>query len=200
MGSILSFNKRLLEQVEACRRIYDAAEPGTIDPTGTGLYLLKDHQDYQIRPLFRALLIIIDSKNYHLEDSRTVGDIRVSLVRTGIEDRLSAPITFDTIQQQAETEATDNLDIITTTLRAAIDFAIALEDRERAASTSAPVPSAGYLRSWKYEFGDQEPVPYPSSRLVSDEKAAELGWCGESKDYDSHAMNMVEKRIRGTFI
>ncbi|KAH8905277.1 hypothetical protein BR93DRAFT_777424 [Coniochaeta sp. PMI_546] len=200
VGSILSFNERLSEQVEDCRRIYDAAEPDTLDPTGSGLFLLKDHQVYQIRPLFRALLIIVDSKNYHLEDSKTVGDMRVSLVRTGIEDGLSAPITFDIIQQQAETEATDNLDIITTTLRVAIDFVIALEDQERGASTSAPAPSARYLRAWKNQFGDQEPVRYPTSRLVSDEKAVEWGWCGESKDYDSRAMTMIENRIRGTFI
>ncbi|KAB5513276.1 hypothetical protein GE09DRAFT_634776 [Coniochaeta sp. 2T2.1] len=170
-----------------------------MDPAGTGLYVPKDHQDDQIRPLFRALLLIIDSKDYHLEDSKTVGDMRVSLVRTGIEDGLSAPIAFHAIQQQAGTEATDSPDVIATTLRAAIDFVIALQDRERAASTSAPAPSARYLRSWEYEFGDQEPVRYPSSLLVSDEKAAEWGWCGDSKDYGSRVMNMVEKRIRGTF-
>lgn len=108
VASVLSFNVHLSEQVEACRPVYDAAEPATMDPAGTGLYLLKDHQDYQIRPLSRALLILIDSKDYHLEDSSTVGDMRVSLVRTGIEDGLSAPITFQAIRQQVGTEATDS--------------------------------------------------------------------------------------------
>ncbi|OIW35668.1 hypothetical protein CONLIGDRAFT_639926 [Coniochaeta ligniaria NRRL 30616] len=180
MESVLSFNERLSEQVEAYRPVYDATEPRTMDSTGIRLYLPKDHQDYQIRPLSRVLLIIIDSKDYYFKDSKTVGDIRVSL-------------------QQPVTEATDSPDVITTTLRAAIDFVIALEDRECAASTSAPAPSAGYPRFWEDNFGDQEPVHYPSSRLVSDEKAAVWGWRGDSKDYDSRAMNMVQKRIRGTF-
>lgn len=196
--SILSFNKRLPEQVEACRPVYDAAEPGTSDPAGTGLWLLKDHQNYQIRPLFRALLIFVDPKNYHLEDSTTVGDMRVTLVRTGIEEGLSAPIPFHTIQQYAET--VDSPDVVTTTLRAAIDFVIALEDRERAASTSTPVPPASYLRKWKAEFGDQEPVRYPSSKLVSDENASEWGWFGDSEDYDSRCMSGIERRIRGQFM
>jgi len=55
----------------------------------------------------------------------------------------------------------------------AIDFVIALEDWERAASTSAPALSARYLRTWEYDFCDQAPVRYPSSGLVSDEEAAE---------------------------
>lgn len=198
--SILSFNERLLEQVEACRPVYDAAEPNTQDPAGTGLFLPKDHQAYQTRPLSRALLMIIDSKDYSLEDSNTVGDIRVSLVRTGIEDGLSAPITFSTIQQQAGTDATDSPNTITTTLRAAIDFVIALEDRERAASAFiTPGPSARYLWCWERDFGDQEPVRYPSSTFVSDENAAEWGWCGDSVDYDSRAMNGIERRIRRMF-
>lgn len=123
--------------------------------------------------------------------------MRVTLVRTGIEDGLSAPIPFHAIQQYAET--VDSPDVVTTTLRAAIDFVISLEDRERAASASAPVPSADYLRQWKAEFGDQEPVRYPSSKLVSDEKAPEWGWFGESEDYDSRCMSHIERRIRKTF-
>jgi len=147
--------------------------------------------------LFRALLIIIDSKDHHLEDSKPVGDIRVSLVRIGIEDRLSVPITLNTIQQYAEVTASPN--VITTTLQVTIDFNITLEDRERATSTSTPVlPSPSYLGSWEHDFGDQEPVRYPSSTLVSDKNAAEWGWCGDSKYYDSRVMDMVEMRIRGT--
>lgn len=198
IDSVLSFNKRLAEQVEACRPDYDAAEPCTKDPAGTGLYLPKDHQNYQIRPLFGALLMVINLKDYHLEDSKTVGDIRVSLVRTGIEEGLSAPITFHTFQQQAGTESTDSPDTITTTLQPAVDFIIALEDRERAASIFTTVPNSDYLRYWKSCFGDQESVCYPSSRLVSDEKAAEWGWCGDSEDKDSRAMNQWERRIRRT--
>ncbi|KAK3314306.1 hypothetical protein B0H66DRAFT_537553 [Apodospora peruviana] len=195
-----------LKQVEACRQAYDATntESGAprfmgriIDPAGTGLWIptKEEHQNYLVRPLFRALLIVVDSaRDYQFEmDSQTVGDMRVSLVRTGIEDGLSAAVTFDTIHQQqvaAGTEATatgsGGPDVITTRLRVAIDFVIALEDQERAAvSTCTTAPSAGYLQFWESaveevkeqedDFDDQEPVRYPSSRLVSDEKAAKWG-------------------------
>jgi hypothetical protein len=56
-----------------------------------------------------------------------------------------------------------------------------LEDGERAAVTCSPhhlrttwIPGAA--------VGDQERFLYPSSRFVSDEKAADWRWCGDSKD------------------
>ena len=82
---------------------------------------------------------------------------------------------------------------------AAIDFVIALEDRERSTPTCALALYTDYLWQWKLQSGDQEPVQYPSSTVVSDEKAAEWGWSGDSKDYDFRVMNQVEKRVRTMF-
>lgn len=45
-----------------------------------------DHQYHLLQPLFRALIIAIDSRNYSDEDSKLVGRISVFRVRTGIEE------------------------------------------------------------------------------------------------------------------
>ncbi|KAK3373912.1 hypothetical protein B0T24DRAFT_594045 [Lasiosphaeria ovina] len=120
----------------------------------------------------------------------------VVLVRMGIEDGLSAPITFESIIQQ------DNIsggNTITKTLEAAIDFVTALEAREAAAFGLRPDPSAIEPRSLSYIGGMEEKelllLPAGSSAsYVDNEDALAWGWCGAGMHYDSVLMPHHEKR------
>ena len=75
---------------------------------------------YKLQPLFRALIIIIDN---HVGE-QGAGQI-VHLVRTGLASELSAPITFESIRPKLGRDmdpGSDNDNVVTTTLSAAIDF------------------------------------------------------------------------------
>ena len=91
----------------------------------------KQHMHYNLLPILRALIIIIDN---HASDKST--ERVVHLVRTNITSELSAPITFESIRPKFEQQrffghSKDN--VVSTTLSAAIDFVMALELREQAA-------------------------------------------------------------------
>lgn len=201
--SLVSLNKSLCDQVEARRPVYDAAVQGYMD-IACERVPLKDHKYYQIQPLFRALLIIMDTKDYHSEGSEQIGDMRVSMVRTGVVDGLSAPITFESILGQGEVEASHDPDVVITTLRTAVDFVLALDNRERAAardgmqSALVPAPEEWYTRHWKSYLGN-EPVIFPSAKLVSDEKAEEYGRCGGFPAWDDMMVRMEERARRNNW-
>jgi hypothetical protein len=112
------------------------------------------------------------------------------------------PITFESIHGQQKVETTDSPDVVVTTLRAAVDFVMGLDNRERAAAAcggreSAPVPAPQewYIHAWKCDSGD-EPIIVPGSKIVSDGTAEALGWCGESQYQDSRVMVMREEQRR----
>lgn len=145
-----------------------------------------------LQPLFQALLIIADSEYYHKEDSKTVGRDPVFLVRTGIEDGLSAPSTFESIADNIDGHTGESRSAIKTTLETAIDFVISLEAREAAAFGLQPDPVAAWepsarnvSRECKEILGD-ELLMGPSSKFVDIEKHPE--WTGSGEDYDSRIM------------
>jgi hypothetical protein len=160
------------------------------------LAIVEDHQRYVLQPLFRALLVVVHGKDYAEQDSASVGNMPVLLVRTGIEDGLSAPITFESIRERIETsdEGCSPPTIIKTKLETAIDFVISLEAREAAAFGLQPDPvsstldCASYVSLWEGGFGKEEPVIAPSSRFVSEENALKWGWFGDGQHSDALIM------------
>lgn len=84
---------------------------------------------YKLRPLFRALIIIVDEQTSQKGTQRVV-----HLLRTNLPPELSAPISFKSIQPKLDQgmfpgHSSDNL--VTTTLSSAIDFVMAFELREQ---------------------------------------------------------------------
>lgn len=85
---------------------------------------------YRLRPLFRALIVVVDY--------RAVAGLKqiVHLLRTACPSELSAPITFESISPKLELDMfldDEDSKIIATTLSAAIDFITSLELREQTA-------------------------------------------------------------------
>ena len=89
----------------------------------------KQNRYYKVRPLFRALIIIVDHQTSQERAQRVV-----HLLRTNLPPGLSAPISFDGIQPKLDREmfpGYNSDDLVTTTLSSAIDFVMALELREQ---------------------------------------------------------------------
>ena len=83
---------------------------------------------YKLRPLFRALILVID---HHAAPGV---EKLVHLIRTDIPSKISAPITFDSISPKLHSDMFSNNtndNVVVTTLSVAIDFIMALERRER---------------------------------------------------------------------
>ena len=80
---------------------------------------------FKLRPLFRALILVVD-KNKSQRGSERV----VHLIRTNLAE-LSAPITFSSIEPNIDDDFSRGH--VTTTLSAAYEFVMALEVREQAA-------------------------------------------------------------------
>ncbi|KAK3364852.1 hypothetical protein B0T24DRAFT_537165 [Lasiosphaeria ovina] len=157
-------------------------------------------QFYVLQPLFRALLVVVCTDAFEHRDSGNAGDMPVLLVRTGEEQGLSAPISFDSIRDHASSSYGENDSAVKTTLETAVDFAMGLEAREAAVFGLKPDPAAAAesegltARSWKECFPDDEPPRVSTVRLVSDRNAAQWGWCGDGKSMDDHVMVEIEQR------
>lgn len=184
-NTIRSLNNSICTRVESLRSWYDetiASSPKSfMDRVG----IVHDHRRYVLQPLFRALVVVVHGKDYAEQDSASVGNMSVLLVRTGIEDGLGAPITFESIRDKIETSDEGSPPtIIKTKLETAIDFVISLEAREADAFGLQPDPvcstldQASYVSLWESGFGKEDPVIAPSSRFVSEENALKWGWRG----------------------
>lgn len=133
------------------------------------------HESRVLRPLFEALMAIVCCADYEGEDSTTAGHFPVHLVRTGVEDGLSAPVSFhDEIAAHRMEYISEN--VVKTTLEAATGFIMALEAREAAVFGVQPDP-ASVVEGPKDEEGN-ELTKLPSTQWVSEENAAKWGWCG----------------------
>ena len=89
----------------------------------------KQNEFYKLRPLFRALIIIVDDQTSQRGTERVV-----HLLLTKPPSELNIPISFKSIQPKLDQGMfpgynSDNL--VTTTLSSAIDFIMALESRQQ---------------------------------------------------------------------
>ena len=107
-------------------------------------------EDYRIHPLYQALILIVD--RHELRDRldefrRPDGYIRlqdiahfqsVIIARTGVEEQLSAPVSFESLHDKAlplervDYDGEANIDVIRVPLPDAVRFVVDLEKREDA--------------------------------------------------------------------
>ncbi|KAI1318284.1 hypothetical protein F5Y16DRAFT_414462 [Xylariaceae sp. FL0255] len=170
-ATMISINKDVCAETDKARFKYDQllVNGGLCLPWSTES--LKENQFYILQPLFRAILILVSSWDYQLEDSSTVGTIPVYLVLTGITDGLSAPITFESISGKIDTDVGDMPGTVKTTLETAVNFVMGLEAREAAAFGLQPDPVA----SWKPRGDVERLVEGPSSRFVDTDRFPHCG-------------------------
>lgn len=140
-------------------------------------YILGQCPNFHLQPLFRGLVVIVDPRKYNEVDSSAIGGMSVFLVRTGIEEGLSAPITFESLRDVSITSPEPPGNMVETTLDSAITFLIDLEAREYAVT--------GY------------PHDPDEEAQISDEKVAEWGWCGSGEQLNSHMSDKNEERAFG---
>ncbi|KAI9700644.1 MAG: hypothetical protein M1836_002013 [Candelina mexicana] len=112
---------------------------------------LVDFRNYSLLPLYRALVVIIDRLDYGDEDadcgereqdgyislSKIARYQSVLLVRTGAEEQLSAPISFQDLKTHSlpleRPDITDkSIEVVRVSLAAAVQFVVNLEKREQA--------------------------------------------------------------------
>ncbi|KAL6894731.1 hypothetical protein GGI43DRAFT_386325 [Trichoderma evansii] len=165
--SIIALNKAI------CAEINERKEYTRVIASGTDDFpIVEGHQNYILQSLFQVLLIIIHPRDWNGEDSSLIGGLPVTIVRTGVENGLSSPITFESIVDKIYEYTGENA--IKTTLETAIDFVMGLETRETRAFGLQPDPTA----SWNpdvclYQWRDLMPYDQligPTTRFVDTEK------------------------------
>ncbi|KAF7551855.1 hypothetical protein G7Z17_g4700 [Cylindrodendrum hubeiense] len=184
---LVSMNAAICAQVEEAQQQERERQERHIHERRKDARILNE--DYFIvQPLFRAMAIVFLAGNFTMEVTN-MGQLPVLIMITGVEDGLSAPISFESIAQKAEAYISKN--IIQVSLETAIAFVMDLEQREAAAFGRHPDPieSTKYLtdgvgcRDYILEreglpllgWGN-EPLEGPSSTWVDLEKYPE--WTG----------------------
>ncbi|KAH6962201.1 hypothetical protein BKA56DRAFT_499075 [Ilyonectria sp. MPI-CAGE-AT-0026] len=154
----------------------------------------ENQDNYIIQPLFRAMAIVLLTGNFNMEVS-DMGQVPVLVVLTGVEDGLSAPISFEQIAHKAEAYISNSA--IQVSLETAVSFVMDLENREIAAFGRRPDPvestsgNQAFACHMRFAFprllsmlgwGD-EPLNGHSSSWVDLEKHPE--WAVDSASYDT---------------
>jgi hypothetical protein len=188
LDTLIAMNKAISTEADTRHREYAerlaAGDKNAFDELRLCGLPIIDLKYHRVQPLFRALLVVVDSKYYKTEDgSTTVGGMPAFLVRTGIEDGLSAPISFGSIADRIDGYEGERQDVVKTTLEAAIDFVMGLEERERAAFGIQPPMADDWSDAACVNTGDWEAQPWgdepligPSSRFVDAEEYPQ--WSG----------------------
>ncbi|KAF4467721.1 hypothetical protein FALBO_5398 [Fusarium albosuccineum] len=158
-----------------------------------------------LQPLFRAVVIVLLAKDYHIRVA-DIGQLPVLVVLTGIEDGLSAPLSLEPLRDNVDRVISDKA--VQVPLGVAVDFVVALEQREVAAFGPQPDPVEStknmqdgcsfsldsYPRAMKKLGWGDEPITGPSSTWVDDEKYPE--WSGDGAIDDKNCYAQMEKTYR----
>ncbi|OBS20322.1 hypothetical protein FPOA_06695 [Fusarium poae] len=148
---------------------------------------LPPKQFYNIRTLFKALIVVIPAESYYICSSIcTVSIMTVLVFLTGENDGLSGPISFDSIDDKVERVFINGMHGVRTKLEVAVEFIMFLEQREDTAFGPQPDPVAStagdttvermfgsepiytFERSHAKKFGWRYgPIVGPSSKWVS---------------------------------
>lgn len=149
---------------------------------------IREQEYFILQPLFRAIAIAIRLNT--ASSSRDISDVRsmsVLIVRTGIEDGLSAPISFNSISEDLTTGVLcgekGKVTAIETTLEIAVDFLMKLEQREIAAFGLRPDP---------VESTRNLEIGYCQPRDEILETAVELGWSGDLQIFEQPSSTWVD--------
>ncbi|KAK3311093.1 uncharacterized protein B0T15DRAFT_548299 [Chaetomium strumarium] len=98
-----------------------------------------------LNPLVKVIIMIVYPD--------TIGSLPVYLVRTGVEEGLSAPISFDSISDKVEPQEAEG--VVKTNLETAIDFVMALDAREEASFGPQPDLLGIAARHYRDEGADK---------------------------------------------
>lgn len=166
--------------------------------------IIRDQHNFILQPLFRSIAVALRVKHYDVEVN-DIGSMPVLIVRTGIEDGLSAPITFDSIAPHLRMFVLSGpkgvISAVETDIETAVNFLMDLEQQENAAFGLRPDPvestrnlQSGCLRSPELLLGtaerlgwhkDIQPLEGPSSQLVDMERYPT--WSGQG--FEKHTMH-----------
>jgi hypothetical protein len=136
--------------------------------------LPSSSEDYSLRPLYHAIVVIIDHLNRREPESDGFISLRklaqhqtVLVARTGIEEGLSAPISFESLKPQSlplerSDVITQGVDVVRVSLAAAVQFIVSLEVREDLAS-----PKTNNELSLDISLGPHSPKGFEDNRQVS---------------------------------
>ncbi|KAL7794874.1 hypothetical protein V8C43DRAFT_321643 [Trichoderma afarasin] len=165
--------------------------------------IVRDQEFFLLRPLFRAIMIIIRLEEYN-DENLDIRQLPVLLVWTGIEEGLSAPISFEPIAHKIKTviQRTNSSEaVVQVTLETAVDFVLSMDKREIAAFGHQPDPVLStrnlgdgglyglsiLTRAQEIGWGDEE-LRGPSSKWVDAEKYPE--WSGDG----AHEDDMIRRK------
>lgn len=123
-GEIIAVHHALCQQADSFEANKDQHPKPYMGHTG---YLLEESSHFRLQPLFRAIIILFDAPKISYKG------FEVRIVRTGIEDHLSSPISFHSIQDKSQGYNGDGSTEVTTDLASALEFVLDLERREAAA-------------------------------------------------------------------
>lgn len=151
---------------------------------------------YSVPALFKSLGIILCTEAWEKTGPSDIGSTSVCIFLTGMENSgLSAPITFDSIEEKAQVVLQDGpRKAVQTTLDTAIDFIMELEAREASAAPSDPAAGADYPEpefpeAYKSLF--KEVTAWgPSSTWIDCNDYQK--WTGSGADADLHYYTMEE--------
>lgn len=129
---IIYFHHALLQkhkETEPQFETYGSTEALLDDLVQHLIYSHEQRASYNIKPLFRALIIIIEGETpLGRSTAEEAADLSVSLVRTGITTDLSGPISFTRFGQG------DDAPSVTVSLAEAVAFVMELDEREEKSS------------------------------------------------------------------
>lgn len=197
INALIRFNGILCAAAARCHQEHEESHKGQMElDLAAATRKIPWHRSHILRPLFKALMAVVCCTDYKGEDSKTAGPFRVYLVRTGVTDNLSRPVSFaDEVAAKRMKYLQGSRSVVETTLEHALDFILALESREEA--IFGIQPSLLHVVDPPIDDAGNYLTTVPSSQWVSDERAAEWGWCGRGKVVDEEdAVNWEKKALR----
>lgn len=132
--------------------------------------IIQSQKKFILQPLFRAIIISIRLEEFNKDTE--VRQLSVLLIRTGVEEGLSAPISFDPIAHKIQNfiYSSGGKMAAQMTLETAVEFVISLENREIAAFGYQPSPAVSTQELYDACISDID-IMY---------QARELGWGDEA--------------------
>lgn len=209
---VAAMSASICAQVDATqRRVRELESLDKTEQYHTMRELAVQNQDlFVLQALFRAVAIVICVEDYWNPPGPLppIAQTPVFIVLTGIEDGLSAPITFDPIDDKIEAYHFGEISrAARTSLGSAVDFLMGLEARETLAGGLKPDPeaaSAEDFRVWWYREGlpieaarfgwVEELLTGPSSRWVDVERYPQ--WSGGGAEDDARLRDLADRRWR----
>ncbi|UKZ84325.1 uncharacterized protein TrAFT101_000238 [Trichoderma asperellum] len=161
--------------------------------------IIQSQKGFILQPLFQAVIISIRLEAFNKDTE--LSQIPVLLIRTGVEEGLSAPVSFDPIAHKIKgfIHSSGGKTAAQMTLETAVEFVISLENREIAAFGYQPSPAVSTQKlhdassigdlDIMYEarrmgWGD-EVLAGPSSQWVADPEES-ITWESECPWVDRH--------------